>query len=129
MRVAIGIAWLVAVTMAGCTAAEATTHQSPNFIFVLVDDLGWNGFGFNGHNKEVQTPYIDSLARGGVVLDNHYTCRWGGTCIVGRWSICMASHRRRRCCIDSGSTAAAAAVVVASCCTRLDCCGSTAASA
>lgn len=39
-------------------------------------DLGWNGLGFNGHNQEVKTPTIDALARGGVILDNHYAYKF-----------------------------------------------------
>jgi hypothetical protein len=39
-----------------------------------VDDLGYNGLGFMGSNDEVKTPTIDGLAKGGVILDNHYTC-------------------------------------------------------
>ena len=45
-------------------------------VWILRADLGWNGLGFNGHNAEVKTPTIDELAKGGVVLDNHYTYKF-----------------------------------------------------
>ena len=43
---------------------------------VMVDDLGWNGFGFNSNNTEVRSPAIDELARGGVILVNHYVYKF-----------------------------------------------------
>jgi hypothetical protein len=42
----------------------------------MVDDLGWNGLGFNGGNTEIKTPYIDELAHGGVILNNHYVYKY-----------------------------------------------------
>ena len=50
------------------TGAAAT---KPNIVFVLVDDLGWNGVGF--HNPAVQTPTIDALATSGLKIDGFYT--------------------------------------------------------
>ena len=34
---------------------------------VVVDDLGWNNVGW--HNKEMQTPNADALAKDGIILD------------------------------------------------------------
>ena len=42
----------------------------------VLADLGYNGLGFNGNNEEVKTPTIDALAKGGVILDNHYTYKF-----------------------------------------------------
>ena len=47
--------------------------EPPHIWVVMVDDLGWNGVGFTGNNKEVKTPYIDDLAiNHGVRFDHHY---------------------------------------------------------
>ena len=54
-----------------CVQLESAAFAPPHLIFTLVDDLGWNGLGFNGHNSEVKTPTIDALAQGGIILDNH----------------------------------------------------------
>jgi arylsulfatase A-like enzyme len=45
--------------------------QKPNIIFILADDLGYGEVGFNGQQK-ILTPYVDQLAREGLVLTHHY---------------------------------------------------------
>ncbi|MCX6941474.1 MAG: sulfatase-like hydrolase/transferase, partial [Verrucomicrobia bacterium] len=41
-----------------CRAAES---RAANIVFILADDLGWNGIGPYG-NKDVSTPHLDRLA-------------------------------------------------------------------
>lgn len=43
----------------------------PNIVFLLIDDLAYADCGFNG-GKDIQTPRIDRLAKGGTVLTCHY---------------------------------------------------------
>jgi len=59
-----GIAWLAPVT---CAAAE----RPPNFVFFLVDDLGWADIGANG-SSFYRTPRIDRLAREGIRFTDAY---------------------------------------------------------
>ena len=65
----ITIRLLVALTLVASAALpgeEASKPRpQPNIVFVLVDDLGWNGVGCYG-NKIVPTPHIDRLAREGA---------------------------------------------------------------
>ena len=49
------------------TAEESSSRKPPHIVFILVDDLGYNDVGLND-SKEIQTPELDRLARGGVVL-------------------------------------------------------------
>ena len=44
-----------------------TTDKNPNILVILIDDAGYNDFGFMG-SKEMQTPNIDALSDEGVVF-------------------------------------------------------------
>lgn len=43
----------------------------PNILLIICDDLGYGDVGFNGA-KDIQTPNIDKLAQGGVVMTSGY---------------------------------------------------------
>ena len=49
--------------------APQPNDQRPNILVFLIDDAGYNDFGFMG-SKEMVTPNIDALSRAGVVLDD-----------------------------------------------------------
>lgn len=50
---------------------KKTTDENPNILIILIDDAGYNDFGFMG-SKEMQTPHIDALsAEGTVFTDAH----------------------------------------------------------
>lgn len=60
--------------MAGAGAASlapAAPAKRPNFIFLLIDDLGWRDFGCYG-NPYFETHAIDALARRGVRFTDAY---------------------------------------------------------
>src|SRR5262245_28109396 len=50
---------------------HADEKRKPNVIVILVDDVGYGEFGFQG-NKDVPTPHIDSIAKNGVRFTNGY---------------------------------------------------------
>lgn len=62
---------LLILTLLASSAFAAETPPRPNIVFFLIDDLGYADCGFNG-GKEIRTPNIDQLARGGAVLESHY---------------------------------------------------------
>lgn len=49
----------------------AQQSKKPNIIIILTDDQGYGDVGFNG-NKQLKTPYLDQLAKNGVVFTNGY---------------------------------------------------------
>jgi arylsulfatase A len=48
------------------------TEQRPNIVFILFDDLGYGDLGYTG-SQSIATPTIDSLAAGGIVLNQFYS--------------------------------------------------------
>ncbi len=66
-----GFATLSATWRVPISAAERASKDRPNFVFILIDDLGWKDLGFMGSGY-YQTPRIDALAREGVVFTNAY---------------------------------------------------------
>ena len=50
------------------------SRKKPNIVFVLADDLGFNDVSYHGndHGSATKTPFLDSLAMGGVRLENYY---------------------------------------------------------
>jgi len=62
----------------------------PNIVIIMADDLGWNDVGY--HGSEIQTPNIDKLASGAVVLDRFYT---HPTCSPTRASLMTGRSTKR----------------------------------
>ena len=57
------------IALAQAAPARAAEKQ-PNILFIVADDLGWKDVGF--HGSDIKTPTIDSLAAGGVKLEQYY---------------------------------------------------------
>ena len=53
-----------------CPALLAV-EVKPNVVFIISDDQAWNDYSFAGH-KQLQTPNIDKLAKGGMTFRNGY---------------------------------------------------------
>ena len=49
--------------------AEKNRAERPNVLVILIDDAGYNDFGFMG-SPELRTPHIDALSGEGVVFSN-----------------------------------------------------------
>jgi arylsulfatase A len=73
MRHRILTAICLALSLAGnariTNAAESS--RPPNFIVILMDDMGWRDVGFMG-NSFIETPHIDRLATTGLVFTQAY---------------------------------------------------------
>lgn len=74
------------------TAAEAADKQKPNFVFFLVDDLGWRDVACYG-STFFETPHVDRLAREGMrFTDGYAACP---VCSPTRASIVTGKHPAR----------------------------------
>ncbi|MEK6247284.1 MAG: sulfatase-like hydrolase/transferase, partial [Planctomycetales bacterium] len=77
LRFPIGLVCSALLLIAGLPASismaagDETGQTPPNFIVVLVDDLGWTDLGCYG-SKYYETPFIDQLAEEGMRLTNAY---------------------------------------------------------
>jgi arylsulfatase len=60
------------VLLISCNSPNPKLEESPNFIFILADDLGYGEIGIQGQ-KWIETPNIDQLAREGMILTDHYS--------------------------------------------------------
>ncbi|NDC80710.1 MAG: hypothetical protein EB090_05520, partial [Verrucomicrobia bacterium] len=61
--------WVQYLILGGCSVLQAETR--PNFIFILIDDMGWRDVGFAGGDL-APTPNIDALARKGLIFKQAY---------------------------------------------------------
>lgn len=65
------------LALSGCSgqsgadaAREAAQERKPNFLIIVVDDMGWSDLGAFG--GEISTPNLDRLANNGVRMTNFY---------------------------------------------------------
>ncbi|RZL44721.1 MAG: sulfatase, partial [Pedobacter sp.] len=56
------------------SATNVTSSTSPNIIFVIADDMGWDAFGhYPGINStKANSPTLDSLSKNGITFTNYY---------------------------------------------------------
>ncbi|MAO45879.1 MAG: hypothetical protein CL823_01885 [Crocinitomicaceae bacterium] len=74
--------------------------ESPNFIFILVDDQGWNGTSVQMMNSDTlsksdyhETPNLEKLASSGIKFSNAYSA--APVCAPSRYSIQFAKSPAR----------------------------------
>ena len=64
--------FVLSAAVALLNGVSVSTHAvQPNFVVILVDDMGWRDVGFAG-NAFVETPHIDRLARDGIIFSQAY---------------------------------------------------------
>ena len=63
----------VVLSEAAPVASQANEGVRPNVIVILSDDQGWGDLSLHG-NRNLSTPYIDSLAREGARFERFYVC-------------------------------------------------------
>ncbi len=71
----------------------STKKQAPNFVFILVDDLGWADVKCNYPESFYDTPNIDKLAESGVRFTNAYAAN--PVCSPTRAALMTGKHPNR----------------------------------
>ena len=66
-----GSAFGAAVSFTNKTMSFKVGKKRPNFVFILIDDMGWMDVGFMG-GRYYETPNIDKLASEGMVFTSAY---------------------------------------------------------
>jgi len=61
----------ISILLSGIAPFTKAADKRPNFLFILVDDLGWVDVGVNG-SKYYETPNIDRLASEGMLFTDGY---------------------------------------------------------
>jgi arylsulfatase A-like enzyme len=82
----------ISFALLGVITSCGTSHEKPNIIVILADDLGYKDVGFNG-SEEVPTPNIDRLAESGVRCTNAYVSH--PYCGPSRAAIITGRYHRR----------------------------------
>ena len=73
--------------------ATAACAKKPNFLFFLVDDLGYMDIGANNPDTFYETPNVDRLARDGMRFTNGYAAC--PVCSPTRYSIMTGKYPSR----------------------------------
>jgi len=89
MKETIKLFILTSLLLTGTTVKAQ--DDRPNFLFILVDDLGWADVGVNG-STYFETPNIDKLATRGMLFTNGYA---ESMCTPTRASIMTGKHPAR----------------------------------
>ncbi|MEO0476540.1 MAG: sulfatase-like hydrolase/transferase, partial [Planctomycetota bacterium] len=75
-----------------CLGAPVLTYaqgSTPNIIHIFTDDLGWGSVGFNNPSTYIQTPNLDALAAGGMILNRSYAST---VCSPSRANLMTGTH-------------------------------------
>lgn len=79
---------LAVMIFAGCEQ----DNPNHNFVFILVDDLGWTDVSYNG-SEFYETPFLDQLSEEAIQFTNAYSA--GSVCSPTRAAIMTGSHPAR----------------------------------
>ncbi len=92
---------LATLALVGVSHAAEPDRNRPNIILIMVDDMGYSDIGCYG--GEVETPNIDSLAKGGLRFTQFYNCakcaETRATLLTGNYNQAVGTYN-----MESGAT-------------------------
>ncbi len=84
------VAMLITVSMFACIEKSET---KPNIVFILADDLGYGDVSCFNENSKIKTPFIDELAKQGVMFTDAHTS--SAVCTPTRYGILTGRYNWR----------------------------------
>ena len=85
---------LVALLLAGfAISTHAADAKKPNILVIVADDLGYGETSMQGFTKEIPTPNIDAMAKGGVRFTSGYVS--GPYCSPTRAGLMTGRYQQR----------------------------------
>ncbi len=91
-RIALGFLLMASVALGQACKQAVATKPKPNIVIFYVDDLGYGDLGCYG-GEAVQTPFLDSLSKTGVVFTDAHSV--AATCTPSRYSLLTGEHAFR----------------------------------
>ncbi|GAB6164063.1 sulfatase [Thermostilla marina] len=89
---------VVASIVCGAVHSAAAKDRRPNFVFILVDDLGYMDIGAYNPNTFYETPNVDALAASGMRFTDGYAAN--PVCSPTRFSIMTGKYPTRDGCTN-----------------------------
>ena len=104
LKLAVGGAAAIVMPNSACSVGKSSgaTAERPNIILIMADDLGYGDIGCYG-NEKIETPNIDTLAKGGVRFTDYHSN--GAVCSPTRAAL-LTGRYQQRCGIEGVVTAA-----------------------
>ena len=78
--------------MLSCNSEKSVSEEKQNFVFILVDDLGWKDLGYTG-SEFYETPNIDAFSKKSIQFTNAYAS--SSVCSPTRAAIMTGKHPAR----------------------------------
>jgi arylsulfatase A-like enzyme len=85
--------WFVATIMLVSLPATATAARKPNIIVIYTDDHGYSDIACQSIRKDLKTPHMDSLAKGGVRMTDGYVT--APQCVPSRAGLLTGRYQNR----------------------------------
>ncbi|HDR51282.1 MAG TPA: hypothetical protein ENN90_06640 [Mariniphaga anaerophila] len=88
----IAITVLLAIAFLSCSEKREKSEM-PNIVFILADDMGYGDVSAYNENSKIKTPFIDQLAKEGVMFTDAHTS--SSVCTPTRYGILTGRYNWR----------------------------------
>jgi N-acetylglucosamine-6-sulfatase len=93
-----GLLLAMTVALSGPALAESLQNRQPDIVFILLDDLRWDGLSYMDH-PYVKTPHIDRLREQGASMENAFVTT--SMCCPSRATFLTGTYASRHGVIDN----------------------------